>query len=165
MVYSQYLGMLDIIENYLKEQGIGFASLRGSTRDRKDQIALFATDPSCEVFVASLKAAGLGIDLTSASVVIHYDRWWNAARENQATDRVHRFGQHRNVQVFKMVTKNSFEERIHQIIERKKELLEEAIGVDDHEILKTFSRDELYQLLQNKEQIKRTRKYVLKMVY
>lgn len=151
VVYSQYLGMLDIIEAYLKEEGIGFASLRGSTRDRKDQIALFAHDPSCEVFVASLKAAGLGIDLTAGSVVIHYDRWWNAARENQATDRVHRYGQHRGVQVFKMVTKNTFEERIHQIIERKKELLEEAIGIDDHEILKTFTRDELYQLLQYKE--------------
>lgn len=147
VVYSQYLGMLDIIEANLKEEGVGFASLRGSTRDRKAQIDLFTNDSACEVFVASLKAAGLGIDLTAASVVIHYDRWWNAARENQATDRVHRFGQHRGVQVFKLVTKNTFEERIHQIIERKKELMEEAIGVDDHEILKAFTREELYELL------------------
>lgn len=148
VVYSQYLGMLDIIEEYLKEHNIGFASLRGSTIDRKGQIAKFASDPSCEVFVASLKAAGLGIDLTAASVVIHYDRWWNAARENQATDRVHRIGQSRGVQVFKLVTKNTFEERIHQIIERKKELMEASIGVDDHEVLKSFTREELFQLLQ-----------------
>lgn len=147
VVYSQYLGMLDIIERYLAEEGIGFASLRGTTRDRKEQIALFSTDPSCEVFVASLKAGGLGIDLTAASVVIHYDRWWNAARENQATDRAHRFGQQKGVQVFKLVTKHTFEERIHQIIERKKELMEETIGVDDHDVLKAFTRDELYQLL------------------
>lgn len=152
VVYSQYLGMLDIIENYLKEESIGFASLRGSTRDRKAEINFFTNDRSCEVFVASLKAAGLGIDLTAASVVIHYDRWWNAARENQATDRVHRFGQHRGVQVFKLVTKNTFEERIHQIIERKKELMEEAIGVDDHEILKAFTREELYELLLYQEE-------------
>lgn len=148
VVYSQYLGMLDIIQKYLTEQKIEFASLRGSTIDRKEQISRFAQDPSCEVFVASLKAAGLGIDLTAASVVIHYDRWWNAARENQATDRVHRFGQSHGVQVFKLVTKNTFEERIHQIIERKKELMEASIGVDDHEVLKTFSREELFQLLQ-----------------
>jgi superfamily II DNA or RNA helicase len=148
VVYSQYLGMLDIIETYLQEHGIGFASLRGSTVDRKGQISRFAKDPSCEVFVASLKAAGLGIDLTAASVVIHYDRWWNAARENQATDRVHRYGQSRGVQVFKLVTKNTFEERIHQIIERKRELMEASIGVDDHEVLKAFTREELFQLLQ-----------------
>ena len=148
VVYSQYLGMLDIIEKYLKSEGIGYASLRGSTRDRKEQIALFATDPTCEVFVASLKAAGLGIDLTSASVVIHYDRWWNAARENQATDRVHRYGQSRGVQVFKLVTKNTFEERIDQIIERKKDLLDAAVAFDDHEVMKSFTRDELFELLQ-----------------
>lgn len=148
VVYSQYLGMLDIIENYLKSEGIGFASLRGSTRDRKEQIDLFGTDPSCEVFVASLKAAGLGIDLTAASVVIHYDRWWNAARENQATDRVHRYGQSKGVQVFKLVTKHTFEERIHQIIERKRDLMEEAVSVDDHEVMKTFTREELFELLQ-----------------
>jgi superfamily II DNA or RNA helicase len=148
VVYSQYLGMLDIIENYLKAEGIGYASLRGSTRDRKEQISLFAEDPTCEVFVASLKAAGLGIDLTSASVVIHYDRWWNAARENQATDRVHRFGQSRGVQVFKLVTKHTFEERIDQIIERKKGLMDEAIAFDDHEVMKSFTREELFELLQ-----------------
>lgn len=147
VVYSQYLGMLDIIELYLKEIGVGFASLRGSTRDRREQVELFANDPLCEVFVASLKAAGLGIDLTKASVVIHFDRWWNAARENQATDRVHRFGQSRGVQVFKLVTKNSFEERIDQIIERKKTLMEQMIGVDDQDLIKTFTREEIYDLL------------------
>lgn len=147
VVYSQYLGMLDIIENYLNEESVKFASLRGSTRDRREQVEKFANDPACEVFVASLKAAGLGIDLTKASVVIHYDRWWNAARENQATDRVHRFGQNRGVQVFKLVTKNSFEERIDQIIERKKALLEQMVSVDDQDVLKSFTREEIYELL------------------
>ncbi|NNM43358.1 MAG: DEAD/DEAH box helicase, partial [Chlamydiae bacterium] len=148
VVFSQYLEMLDIIEAYLKEEQIGFAGIRGSTRNRAEQVATFANNPSCEVFVASLQAAGVGIDLVAASVVIHYDRWWNPAKENQATDRVHRIGQNRGVQVFKMVTKNTIEESIHQIIERKKGLLEGVIGYDDQEQVKSFTREELIQLLE-----------------
>lgn len=149
VVFSQYIGMLDIIEMYLKAHGVGYASLRGVTKDRSEQIRLFQNDPKCEVFVSSLKAGGLGIDLTAASVVIHYDRWWNKAREDQATDRVHRIGQHQGVQVFKLVTKNSFEDRIHELIERKGQLMEDVVSVDDHEVIKRFSRDELMQLLQD----------------
>lgn len=148
VVFSQYLGMLDIIEEHLKENHIGYATIRGSTINRSEQLIKFKEDPTCEVFVASLQAAGLGIDLTSASVVIHYDRWWNAARENQATDRVHRIGQKRGVQVFKLVTKDSFEERIDKLIQRKGALMEDVIGVDDHQVLKSFTRDELLELLQ-----------------
>lgn len=148
VVFSQYLGMMDIIEEYLREQKIGFASLRGATQNRKEQLQLFNKDPACEVFVGSLHAAGLGIDLTAGSVVIHYDRWWNAARENQATDRVHRIGQTRGVQVFKLVTKGTFEEKIDIMIERKGKLMEEVIGVDDQHLLKTFSRSDLIELLE-----------------
>ncbi|MBA3603406.1 MAG: DEAD/DEAH box helicase [Parachlamydiaceae bacterium] len=148
VVYSQYLMMLDIIEAYLAEMGVGFAAIRGSTSNRAEQLRRFKHDPSCEVFVASLQAAGLGIDLTSASVVIHYDRWWNAARENQATDRVHRIGQKRGVQVFKLVTKDSFEERIDALITKKGKLMEEVVGIDDHEIIKSFTRQELMEFLQ-----------------
>ena len=119
VVFSQYLAMLEIFETYLKEQGIGFAAIRGATRDRDKELKRFETDPKCEVFIASLQAAGVGIDLSAASVVIHYDRWWNAAREDQATDRVHRIGQTRGVQVFKLVTKNTLEERIDEIIAKK----------------------------------------------
>ena len=108
--------MLDIIEDYFKEHGIGFATIRGATINRGEQVKNFNQDPKCEVFIGSLHAAGLGIDLTAGSVVIHYDRWWNAARENQATDRVHRIGQKRGVQVFKLVTKGTFEERIDVMI-------------------------------------------------
>jgi SNF2 family DNA or RNA helicase len=147
VVFSQYLGMLDIIEQYLTEEGIGFASLRGATQNRKEQLQLFNQDPTCEVFVGSLQASGLGVDLTAGSVVIHYDRWWNAARENQATDRVHRMGQKRGVQVFKLVTKGTFEEKIDAMILRKGQLMEDIIGVDDQTVLKKFSREELLDLL------------------
>lgn len=148
VVFSQYLGMLDIMESYLNEMGIGYATIRGSTANRGEQIHRFNHDPNCEVFIGSLQAAGLGVDLTAGSVVIHYDRWWNAARENQATDRVHRIGQKRGVQVFKLVTKHTLEERIDRLIFRKGKLMEEIIGVDDHQIIKQFSRSEIIELLQ-----------------
>lgn len=151
VVFSQYLMMMDIIENYLHQENIGYSSVRGSTVDRREQMARFQTDPNCEVFVGSLQAAGLGIDLTAGSVVIHYDRWWNAARENQATDRVYRIGQKRGVQVFKLVTKDTFEEKIDKMITRKGLLMEEVIGVDDQSVLKVFTRQELMSLLDYSE--------------
>jgi len=148
VVFSQYLFMLDIIEKYLNDNGIGYASVRGSTVKRGEKIKQFNTDPNCEVFVGSLQATGLGIDLTAGSVVIHYDRWWNAAREDQATDRVHRIGQTRGVQVFKLVTKNTFEEKIDELIMKKGTLMEEVVGTDDHTFVKKFSRKDLVELLE-----------------
>jgi SNF2 family DNA or RNA helicase len=149
VIFSQYLNMMDIIQNHLTEAGIGFASIRGSTTNRGEELKRFNDDPNCEVFVGSLQATGLGLELTAASVVIHYDRWWNAARENQATDRVHRIGQKRGVQVFKMVTKGTFEEKIDAMINRKGRLMDEIVGIDDHRILKLFNRDEIIELLQS----------------
>lgn len=146
VIFSQYLEMLAIIEAYLKKKGIGFATIKGSTRDRPEQLRRFREEPSCEVFVASLLAAGVGIDLTVASIVIHYDRWWNPAKENQATDRVHRIGQNRGVQVFKLVTKHTIEEYIHEMIERKKGLLEDIIGGEDQ--INYLSREELLQVFE-----------------
>lgn len=148
VVFSHYLAMLDIIEDYLHERGIGYASLRGATRDRRAPLERFHNDPKCEFFLGSLHAAGLGIDLTAGSVVIHYDRWWNAAREQQATDRVHRIGQTRGVQVFKLVTKETVEERIDALIAKKGRLMESIVGADDHRVLKSMNREELLQLLQ-----------------
>jgi len=147
VVFSQYLDMLDIIEAHLKEHHVGYASIRGSTRDRKEQVERFQTDPSCEVFVGSLQAAGVGIDLIAASVVIHYDRWWNPAKENQATDRVHRMGQSRGVQVFKLVMKGTIEEHIHNLIEKKIGLMESVVGYDDQDQIKSLSREELAELV------------------
>lgn len=148
VVFSQYLAMLDIFQEYLSSEGIAYASIRGSTANRGEELRRFNQDPACEVFLGSLQAVGLGVDLTAASVVIHYDRWWNAARENQATDRVHRIGQTRGVQVFKLVTKGTFEERIDALIASKGRLMEEVIGVDDQDVVKRLDRDELIQLLQ-----------------
>ncbi|MEX1013371.1 MAG: DEAD/DEAH box helicase [Waddliaceae bacterium] len=148
VVFTQYLSMLDIMELYAKELKVSYATIRGSTKDRGAEIKRFNEDPDCQLFFGSLGAAGTGIDLTSGSVVIHYDRWWNKAKENQATDRVHRIGQTRGVQIFKLMTKNTVEERIDQLIRRKGRLMEEVIGVDDQGVLKTFKREELIELLE-----------------
>jgi superfamily II DNA or RNA helicase len=147
VAYSQYLGMIGIMERYLERSGIGFASLTGASRKRGEIIRCFNNDPGCRVFVGSLKAGGVGIDLVAASVVIHYDRWWNAAKEDQATDRVHRIGQKRGVQVFKLITSGTLEEKISSIIARKRNLMDSIVKEDDPGLLKTFSREDLIALL------------------
>jgi SNF2 family DNA or RNA helicase len=147
VVFSQYLGMLDIIARHLRAGGTGFVTLTGATSDRGRVVDRFNRDPSCRVFVGSLKAGGTGIDLVGGSVVVHYDRWWNAAREDQATDRVHRIGQRRAVQVFKLVTEGTLEERIDDMIASKRRLLADVVAADDPHLAKVFSRDELLELL------------------
>lgn len=147
VVFSQYLKMLELIERELQRREVGFASIKGTTRARGAEIARFRDDPDCRVFTASLRAGGLGIDLTSASVVIHYDRWWNQAREDQATDRVHRIGQNKGVQVIKLITRNSVEEKIDALIERKGRLANDIILDDDPSLVKQFTPEELEELL------------------
>jgi superfamily II DNA or RNA helicase len=147
VVYSQYLGMIRMMEEYLKDEGVGFVALTGKSRNRGDLIARFNDDPDCRIYVGSLKAGGTGIDLVAASVVIHYDRWWNAAREDQATDRVHRIGQKRGVHVFKLVTEGTLEEKIAAVIEKKRHLMDSVVQEDDPGLLKTFTREEMVDLL------------------
>ncbi len=147
VVFSQYLGMLEIMERHLRAAGTGFVTLTGATADRGRVVDRFNGDSDCRVFLGSLKAGGTGIDLVGGSVVIHYDRWWNAAREDQATDRVHRIGQRRAVQVFKLVTESTLEERIDEMIASKRRLLADVVAADDPRLAKVFSRDELLELL------------------
>ena len=146
VVFSQYLEMLDLIEAWLAARRVGFSGLRGSTRERGKAVQRFQDDPACRVFVGSLMAGGLGIDLTAASIVVHYDRWWNAAREDQATDRVHRIGQRRGVQVLKLVTRGTLEEKIDAMIRAKAALMNTIVEKDDA-ALKSLTREELIALL------------------
>lgn len=147
VVYSQYLAMIDIIQAFLRELKVGCVCLTGKSRNRGSLIECFNNSPDCRVYVGSLKAGGTGIDLVAASVVIHYDRWWNAAREDQATDRVHRIGQRRGVQVFKLVTEGTLEEKIAALIAKKRKLLDSVVKEDDPGLLKTFTREELIDLM------------------
>lgn len=147
VIYSQYVMMIEIIHQYLGDIGLDHVVLTGQTRNRGQVIERFQTTPDCKVFCGSLLAGGIGIDLTAANVVIHYDRWWNASKENQATDRVHRIGQHKNVQVMKLVTRGTLEEKIDKMIRSKHSLFQKFLDKDE-EIFKTLTRDELIDLLQ-----------------
>lgn len=147
VIYSQYVQMIKLISLYLNDQDIQHVTLTGSTRNRGAVISKFQNDDDCKVFIGSLLAGGIGIDLTAASVVIHYDRWWNASKENQATDRVYRIGQNKNVQVMKLVNRGTLEEKIDALIQSKNELFEKFMDKDE-EIFKTLSRNQLIELLQ-----------------
>jgi superfamily II DNA or RNA helicase len=147
VVFSQYVRMLDLFEAYLRHRDIGFALLKGETVDRAGALDRFRHDDACQVFLASLRAGGLGVDLTAASVVIHYDRWWNQAREDQATDRVHRLGQKRGVQVLKLITRGTLEERIDALIEKKTLLAGDLVPENDPHLSQQFTREELKELL------------------
>jgi SNF2 family DNA or RNA helicase len=120
--------------------------LTGQTKNRGQVIARFQSDPNKKIFVGSLLAGGIGIDLTAASVVIHYDRWWNASKENQATDRVHRIGQKKFVQVMKLVTRGTLEEKIDRLIASKQALFKNFLERDE-ELFKTMSRKDIIDLL------------------
>jgi superfamily II DNA or RNA helicase len=151
VVFSQYLEMLDLIEEHLTSLGVKHVGLRGATRKRGAVVKRFQTDESIRVFVASLLAGGIGVDLTAASVVIHYDRWWNAAREDQATDRVHRIGQSRGVQVFRLITRGTLEERIDGIISAKRRLADKLLETDPAVGLKLLTREDLLDILKPPE--------------
>jgi superfamily II DNA or RNA helicase len=148
VVFSQYTGMLELMEDYLQKAGIGFCSLKGSmtVSKRQKMIDRFNNDPDCRVFCASLLAGGVGIDLTSGQAVIHYDRWWNPAREEQATARVHRMGQDKVVQVFRLITRGTLEEKIHNLIMKKRRLATSFVQEDEAGIIKQMDRKQLMDL-------------------
>ncbi len=149
VVFSQYTGMLNLIEQHLTRLGISYGILKGDmpVGKRQKMIDRFNTEADCRVFCASLLAGGVGIDLTAAGAVIHYDRWWNPAREEQATARVHRMGQKDVVQVFRLITKGTLEEKIHRLITRKRELAASLIHEDEAGIIKQLDRGQLAELL------------------
>ncbi len=117
--------MLDKIAYELQVRGISYYMLTGATKAERriEMVELFNKDAT-PIFLISLKAGGTGLNLTGADIVIHYDPWWNVSSENQATDRAHRIGQKNNVQVFKLITQNTIEEKI-------KKLQDKKIGLSD----------------------------------
>jgi SNF2 family DNA or RNA helicase len=135
LIFTQFAGMGVMLRHYLQEK-LGCETLflhGGTTKKQRDAMILrFQTDPhGPPLFVLSLKAGGFGLNLTAANHVFHFDRWWNPAVENQATDRVFRIGQKKNVQVHKFICIGTLEERIDQMIERKKELAESIVGAGE----------------------------------
>jgi superfamily II DNA or RNA helicase len=145
LVFSQFTAMLDIIESALEYAGISFCRLDGSTRDRQAVVERFQNDQSIPVFLISLKAGGVGLNLTAADVVIHFDPWWNPAVEAQATDRAHRIGQRRVVTSIKLIARDTVEERVVRMQEKKRELLEGT--VDAEAALEQLSPEDLGELV------------------
>jgi SNF2 family DNA or RNA helicase len=133
LLFSQFTSMLALIEKELKDAGLDYVMLTGDTTDRETPVRRFQAG-EVPIFLISLKAGGVGLNLTAADTVIHYDPWWNPAVENQATDRAHRLGQDKPVFVYKLIVAGSIEEKILALQERKAELaagiLSEDRGVD-----------------------------------
>ncbi|MES2615002.1 MAG: DEAD/DEAH box helicase [Bdellovibrionota bacterium] len=148
VVFSQYAKMIYRLSNRLNSQNISHVTLTGQSQHRGKIVRDFQENKNIKVFLGSLLAGGTGIDLTAANIVIHFDRWWNAAKEDQATDRIHRIGQIKNVQVYKLITKGTLEERIDGIITRKKLIFERFVEKDE-DIFKHLSREDLLQLLKD----------------
>ncbi len=131
LVFSQFASMLALIAEGLASQGIDFVTLTGDTRDRETPVERFQSG-AVRVFLISLKAGGVGLNLTAADTIIHYDPWWNPAVEAQATARAHRIGQTRPVFVTKLVSRGTLEERMMGLLERKRDLANALLEGDGH---------------------------------
>ena len=147
LLFSGYTSMFDIIEKELKEENIKYFKLTGQTKvsERIKLVDEFNENEDIKVFLISLKAGGTGLNLIGADMVIHYDPWWNISAENQATDRTYRIGQKRNVQVYKLITKNSIEEKIYELQQKKAQLVDNMLSTNETFISK-LSRDEIIDL-------------------
>ncbi len=134
LIFSQFVSMLKIMEEYLEREKITYAYMDGSSKDRQEEVERFNADASLKVFLLSLKVGGVGLNLTSADTVIIYEPWWNPAVENQAIDRVHRIGQNNAVLAYRLITKGTIEEKMLELQNRKRFLMdtlvlsEETIG-------------------------------------
>ena len=131
LLFSSYTSMFTIIEKKLEEKGIKYFKLTGKTKvaERIKMVEDFNKEQSVKVFLISIKAGGTGLNLTGADMVIHYDPWWNLSVENQATDRAYRIGQKNNVQVYKLITKDSIEEKINELQQKKAALMDNVLDV------------------------------------
>ena len=149
LIFSSYTSMFDIIEQEFNKLNISYFKLVGNTpvSKRIEMVDYFNNDDSIKVFLISLKAGGTGLNLTSADVVIHYDPWWNISSENQATDRAYRIGQKNSVQVYKLITSNSIEEKINNMQERKAKLSNDILSTEQTFISK-MSKEEILDLFE-----------------
>ena len=147
LLFSQFTAMFAYIQEGLDKRGIKYYTLTGTTKKEKriELVGRFNTD-DVPVFCISLKAGGTGLNLTAADIVIHYDPWWNIAVENQATDRAHRIAQTKVVSVYKLIIKNSIEEKILHMQERKKNLADEILSGETGGIV-NMTKEELLELL------------------
>ena len=145
LLFSQFVDMLDIIKDWLEREGIPYEYLTGKTKDRQAAVENFNSNPNIKIFLISLKAGGTGLNLTGADYVIHYDPWWNPAVEDQATDRAYRIGQTKKVFVYRLITKNTVEEKIQKLKTKKRNLVDSVISIDRN-ITKSLTMEDIKEI-------------------
>ena len=145
LVFSQFVKMLELIRARLDEEEILYTTLDGSTRDRQERVNYFQNSDECRVFLISLKAGGSGLNLTAADYVYLVDPWWNPAVETQAIDRTHRIGQQKKVFAYRMICKNTIEEKILNLQKRKKNLADEII-TEESSFVKNLTKKDIEHL-------------------
>ncbi len=146
LIFSQFVSMLKIMEEYLEREKIPYAYMDGSSKDRQEEVERFNKDSSLKVFLLSLKVGGVGLNLTSADTVIIYEPWWNPAVENQAIDRVHRIGQSNSVLAYRLITKGTIEEKMLELQNRKRFLMD-ALVLSEESIGKKLDWEDIKFLL------------------
>src|SRR5207302_284530 len=128
LVFSQFTSLLAILRGHLDRAGVTYEYLDGQTRDRQSCVERFQSDPDCKLFLISLKAGGLGLNLTAAEYVFLLDPWWNPAVEAQAIDRTHRIGQTKPVFAYRIIARDTVEEKVLQLQQTKRELADAIVN-------------------------------------
>jgi superfamily II DNA or RNA helicase len=146
LVFSQFTSLLAILRRRLDQKGIRYEYLDGQTRDRQERVEAFQTDPASGLFLISLKAGGLGLNLTAAEYVFLLDPWWNPAVEAQAIDRAHRIGQTRPVFAYRLIARGTVEEKVLELQKTKRELADAILG-EDNSLIRDLKREDLELLL------------------
>ncbi|MGA3042108.1 MAG: C-terminal helicase domain-containing protein, partial [Bryobacteraceae bacterium] len=146
LVFSQFTSLLSLVKERLDDSGMVYEYLDGQTRDRQQRVERFQNDPDCRLFLISLKAGGLGLNLTAAEYVFLLDPWWNPAVEAQAVDRAHRIGQTHQVFAYRLIARDTVEEKILQLQSGKRDLAA-AIISEDNSLIRDLKREDLELLL------------------
>ena len=146
LVFSQFTSMLSLVKRRFEERGIRYCYLDGQTRNRREVVHRFQTDPRVNAFLVSLKTGGFGLNLTAAEYVFILDPWWNPAVEQQAIDRTHRIGQTRRVFAYRLICQDTVEQRITELQQKKKQIADAIVGGEQN-VLSSLTRDDLEQLL------------------
>ena len=146
LVFSQFTSLLAIVRARLDAKGVRYEYLDGATRNRQEHVDAFQNDPDCGLFLISLKAGGLGLNLTAAEYVFLLDPWWNPAVEAQAVDRAHRIGQTRAVFAYRLIARDTVEEKVLELQKTKRELADAILG-EDNSLIRDLKREDLELLL------------------
>lgn len=147
LVFSQFTSLLGILRETLEEKGLRYCYLDGSTKNRQALVKEFNADAGIPVFLISLKAGGTGLNLTGADMVVHFDPWWNPAAENQATDRAYRIGQKRTVYAMKLIARDTVEEKVLEMQEKKRRIIDATLSGDE-QVMEKLSWDDVQDLME-----------------